>query len=161
MDGLGPDGVLRHDVPTHWVMRALLICGGVAILALTGHELWRAVWPPNLMSLPFLAIIIGAALVGLPMIGAGLFAPSVVWLVSPGLVEITTTSPFARKTHRIAAHQVERFDISEDTGDGVSSFKLVMTCADGTKFPSRDFGSHKAADELRRQMQAILQRKPR
>jgi hypothetical protein len=161
MDGLGADGVLRHDVPTHWVMRALLICGGVAILVLTSHELFRAVWPPNLLSLPFFAIVAGAALVGFPMIGAGLLAPSVNWRVSPGLVEITTASPFARKTHRIAAHQVERFEIREDTGDGVSSFKLVMTIADGTHFPSRDFGSYAAADDLRRQMQAILHRKPR
>ncbi len=161
MDGLGPDGVLRHDVPTHWVMRALLIGGGVVILALTGQELWRAVWPPNLFSLPFLAIIVGAALVGAPMIGAGLVAPSVGWRIVPGLVEITISSPFGRKTHRIAAHQVERFDIREDTGDGVSSFRVVMTIADGSRFPSRDFGSYKAADDLCQQMQAILHRKPR
>lgn len=161
MDGLGADGVLRHGVPTHWAMRALLIGGGLLVLFLSANELWRAVWPPNLLSLPFLAIVVGAALVGLPMIGAGLLAPSVNWRVSPGLVEITTASPFARKTHRIAAHQVERFEIREDTGDGVSSFKLVMTIADGTQFPSRDFGSYTAADALRQQMQAILHRKPR
>lgn len=156
MDEIGPDGVLRHDVRTHWMMRALLAGGGLMILVLTSHELFRAVWPPNLLSLPFLAIIIGAAFVGVPMIGAALFAPSVNWRVSSGLVEITTASPFARKTHRIAAHQVERFEIREDTGDGVSSYRVVMTIADGTRFPSRDFGSHEAADRLMRQMQSIL-----
>jgi len=156
MDGLGPDGVLRHDVPTHWVMRMLLIGGGAAILALTGHELWRAVWPPNLFSLPFLAIIIGAALVGVPMIGAGLFAPSVGWAVSRGLVEITKTTPFSSRLVRIAAESVDELRVREDDNDGVPNFRVELIARDGTRYTSREFQSHDTAATLRRNIEAVL-----
>ncbi len=154
MDDTSSDGLFRHAAPTHAVMRVFLAGAGATILVLSGRELWRGVWPANLLSLPFLLILLGAIGVGGAMILAGLFGLSLTWTIGRGRVEIEATTPFGRRRHSFSRADIAGFTLSEYEGDGgPSTWKVVMTTTAGQRFESRVFQGRTPADELKRQME--------
>lgn len=78
--------VVEQPVPL--VLRLILIAIGIAAIALPASELWRAVWPFNVMSLIVGAIILGAAFVGTLFIAAGVSTGGQRWRYVPRTVLI-------------------------------------------------------------------------
>lgn len=157
MDGIGEDGLLRHSVPTHMVLRLFLIACGTFVLVLSTLELHRGVWPFNVFSLFFGAILVGAFSVGVPMILAGLIGPTLDWTVSPGRIEIVLTNPFKRWTRRITPGAVAEFSIRESEGDsGPSTWYVSLKTIENKRYESRSYGSRAAAEKLKADIERIF-----
>ena len=159
-DGIGKDGRLRHVVPTPWVMRIFLIACGLFVLGACSTQLWRGVWPATLFGLPFTAILIGAFAVGVPMILAGLLAPTVRWTVGPQRIDIALNNPFRDWGISIAPGNVASLEIFEGDGDGApSTFKVVLRTVAGKRYQTREFQNRDTAEQLRRDIERIFYRR--
>jgi hypothetical protein len=157
MDEIGRDGLLRHTVPTGMVMRVFLVAIGAFILIVSARELLRGVWPPNVFSLPFLLILVGALAVGIPVLLVGLLGPSLYWTVGPSRIDIESHNPFVRRHHTFTPASVAGFALHEYDGDGgPSHWSVVMITSAGKRFETRVFGTRKAAERLRLQMEAAF-----
>lgn len=120
MDELGTDGHLHHIVPMHTVMRVFLVIAGAVVMGLTLHELYRGVWPLNITTPFFLAIVLGAFSVGIPMVLAGFTAPSAHWIVGPGRIVIELSTPFGKRSAAIRPGHVSNFELREIDWDSTS-----------------------------------------
>lgn len=159
-DGIGTDGRLRHVVPTPWVMRIFLIACGLFVLGVSSTELWRGVWPVTLFGLPFAIILIGAFAVGIPMILAGLLAPTVRWTVGPQRIDIALANPFREWGISVAPGNVAGLEILEGDGDGApSTYKVELRTVAGKRYETREFQSRETADQLRRDIERIFYRR--
>jgi hypothetical protein len=157
MDGIGEDGLLRHSVPTHIAMRVFLIACGTSVLILSAWELHSGVWPFNIFSLFFGAILVGAFSVGIPMILFGLLGPTLDWTVAPGRIEIVLTNPFRRWVRRITPGAVAEFTIRESDGDGgPSTWYVVLKTVENKRYESRQYGSRAAAENLLADIERIF-----
>ena len=156
VEGVGSDGILRHAVPTAMGMRMFLVACGLFVLVATSLELGRAVWPPTWAGLFFTAILLGAFSVGVPMIAAGLLAPSVRWTVAPRRIDIALANPFRSWRVSLGPGGVASIAVGEDSGDGPSTFRVVLHTVEDKRYLSRDYGSREAAETLRRQMERIF-----
>jgi len=120
-------------------------------------ELWRAVWPVTLFGLPFAVILIGAFSVGIPMILAGLLAPTVRWTVAPQRIDIALNNPFRDWRISITPGKVAGLEIFEsDVDGGPSSFKVVLRTVAGRRYETREFQSRETADRLRSDIERIF-----
>lgn len=157
MDEIGPDGLLRHSVRTHMLMRVFLIASGAFVLCASAIELCRGIWPLNLLSLPFILILLGAFSVGISMMVVGLVGPSLDWTVGPGRIEIRMTNPFGRRTRIVTPIDVAQFYISENDGDGgPSAFRVIMKTTDGKRYETRQVSTRCTAQALEGQVKAIF-----
>jgi hypothetical protein len=157
MDGIGTDGRLRHVVPMPMGMRVFLVICGLVVMIPSTNELLRAVWPPSLFGLPFAVILIGSFCVGVPMILAGLLAPTTRWTVARGRIDIARTNPFRGWHISITPGAVAEFSIAEDEGDGgPSTFRVILRTVEGNRYESRVLNSRNAADRLRRDIEGIF-----
>ena len=157
MDEVGTDGRLRHVVPMRTAMRVFLVICGLLVLGLTLNELWRGLWPPSLFSLFFLIIVVGAFSVGLPMIVAGLLAPTAAWTVQSGRIDIVLHNPFRTRTVSITPGAIAAFELREIDWDGAEpTWGVVLKTVDGKRYETRDFGSVTAAETFRDRMLSVL-----
>lgn len=157
MDEVGTDGRLRHVVPMRTAMRVFLVICGLLVLGLTLNELWRGLWPPSLFSLFFLIIVVGAFSVGLPMIVAGLLAPTAAWTVQSGRIDIVLHNPFRTRTVSITPGAIAAFELREIDWDGAKpTWGVVLKTVDGKRYETRDFGSVTAAETFRDRMLSVL-----
>ncbi len=157
VDGVGSDGTLRHVVPTAMGMRIFLVACGLFVLVLSSLELWRAVWPPTLVGLFFSLILLGAFSVGVPMIVAGLLAPTLRWTVRPQRIEIALTNPFRGWRVSLGPGGVASIAVVERDGDGgPSNYRVVLRTVEGKHYETREYGSQEAAEKLRREMERIF-----
>lgn len=156
-EGIGDDGRLRHVVPTPMAMRVFLVVCGAFILLVTSAELGRGIWPISLFGLPFLLILLGAFSIGVPMILVGLLAPTARWTVAPRRIDIALANPFRGWRVSVGPGGVASIDVVEDEGDsGPSTFKVVLRTIAGQRYHSRNYGSHEAADRLRRDIERVF-----
>lgn len=155
-DGIAEDGTLRHVVPAPMGMRVFLVAAGLFVLTVSTLELWRAVWPPTLVGLFFTLILAGAFSVGVPMIVAGLLAPTLRWTVTPQRIDIALVNPFRGWRVSVGPGGVASISVIENSGDGPSTFRVVLRTVEGKRYESRDYGSHAAADKLRRDIESIF-----
>lgn len=155
-DGIGKDGTLRHVVPAPMAMRLFLVAAGLFVLTVSTLELWRAVWPPTLVGLFFTLILAGAFSVGIPMIVAGLLAPTLRWTVRLQRIDIALVNPFRGWRVSVGPGGVASISVVENGGDGPSTFRVVLRTVDGKRYETRDYGSHEAADKLRRDIEHIF-----
>jgi hypothetical protein len=161
MDGIGEDGLLRHSVPTHVILRAFLVACGAFVLVVSSLELHRGVWPFNVFSLFFGAILAGAFSVGIPMILVGLIGPTLDWTVAPGRIEIVLTNPFRRWVRRITPGAVAEFTIRESENDsGPSNWYVSLKTIDGKHYESRSYGSKAATAKLLADIRRIFYAEP-
>ncbi len=157
MDGIGSDGLLRHSVPTHMLMRLFLIACGGFVLVVTTMEFYRVLWPIHLFSLPFLIIVFGAFSVGIPMILVGLIGPTLDWTVGPGRIDILFTNPFGSRTRNFTPGSIADFTIRESDGDGgPSTWYVVLKTIEGKRYETRQYGSLEAASKLKAEIEAIF-----
>lgn len=134
----------------------LVVCGGFVLIVST-LELWRGVWPLTLFGLPFALILVGAFSVGVPIILAGLLAPTLRWTVKPGRIEIALANPFRGWRVSVGPGGVAAITVVEYDGDGGSStFKVVLRTVEGKRYETRTFGSREAADKLHRDIERIF-----
>lgn len=157
MEGVGSDGALRHVVPTPMGMRIFLVACGLFVLGVSTTELWRGVWPPTLFGLPFTIILFGAFSVGVPMILAGLLAPTLRWTVAPRRIDIALANPFRGWRVSVGPGGVASLSVIENDGDGgPSTFKVVLRTIEGKRYETREYGSREAADKLRAEIERIF-----
>lgn len=157
IEGIGTDGVLHHVVPTHMALRIFLVACGGFILVVSSVELWRGVWPLTLFGLPFTIILLGAFSVGVPMILAGLLAPTLRWTVRPQRIDIALANPFRGWRISVGPGGVASISIVENEGDGgPSTFRVVLCTVEGKRYETRAYGSREAADKLRQDMERIF-----
>lgn len=156
-EGIGRDGRLRHVVPTHIAMRIFLIACGLFVLVVSSIELWRGVWPLTLLGLPFTLILLGAFSVGVPMILAGLLAPTLRWTVAPRRIDIALANPFRGWRVSVGPGGVASISVVERDGDGgPSTFRVVLRTIEGKRYETREYGSRDAADKLRRDIERVF-----
>lgn len=161
MDGIGHDGLLRHSVPTHMLMRVFLIACGAFVVGVTVLEFHRAFWPPHLFNLPFIIITMGAFSVGIPMIIAGLAGPTLDWTVSPGRIDIVLTNPFKRWIRHITPGAVAEFTIRESESDsGPSTWYVSLKTVENKRYETRAYGSRAAAENLLADIRRIFYAEP-
>ena len=157
LDETGADGRLRHTVPAHWVLRVFLVACGAFVTLVLFRELGRALWPLNVFTPFFGVIFFGGLSVGIAMIAAGLFAPTLFWTVSPGLIEIRAVNPFRAMTHRFSRADIASLAVVEQVdSDGPNTFIVRLTTAAGKRFDTRNFGSREAAERLLQRFEAAL-----
>lgn len=157
LDSTDPDGTFRHVVPASNIVRAILIVAGLFVVFISIWELWRGVWPFNFAS-PFFALLIAGALsVGIPVLGAGLFAPATTWIIRPGTIELILISPFRQEVRHLTPGAVASFDFAEhDSDSGPNTWSVVLKTATGERFETRSFGSLAAATALRDKIEAVF-----
>lgn len=157
IEGVGADGVLHHVVPTHMALRIFLVVCGAFVLIVSTLELWRGVWPLTLPGLFFTIILFGAFSVGVPMILAGLLAPTLRWTVRPQRIEIALANPFRGWRVSVGPGGVASISIVENDGDGgPSTFRVVLRTIEGKRYETREYGSREAADKLRHDIERVF-----
>ncbi|RJT37549.1 hypothetical protein D3227_18155 [Mesorhizobium waimense] len=157
MDEIGSDGRLRHDIPMHVAKRLLLGLAGLFCIAVPTWELYRGVWPPNVVSPFFLLIILGAYAVGIPIALAAVFSPAVRWIVRRSRIDIVTRNPIFLRRYHFSPDDVADFSlrmIEWDSGD--PTFRVVLTTVKGERFETRDFGTAATAEIFRDRIRSVF-----
>lgn len=162
LDSEDSDGTLHHLVPVPLLQRLLFPAAGLFVMLIAPLQLWRGLWPLNLLSPVFALLIAGAYAVGLPMALAGLASQSLRWTVRPGRIDIEMTRPFAAlTTRRFARDAVAGFDLLEREQDnGPNLWCVVLVTQSGERFASRSYGSQAAAADLRRRVETAFAPRP-
>ncbi|MCX7303653.1 MAG: hypothetical protein NTV73_04825 [Hyphomicrobiales bacterium] len=157
MDEIDSDGLLRHDMPVHPALRIAFVAIGLFVMGMPLWELGRGVWPPNVASLVFLVIIVGAWSIGLPLVVGGIFGSAASWTIGPGHIEIVTRSPFRTKKRSFVPSDVSSFDVREIVAmEGDNTWGVTMVSTSGEGFDTRQFGSRKTAEEFRDRMERLF-----
>ena len=100
---------VEHSLP--WVVRLVLIALGVAVAVLPARDLARALWPPSIMGLLFGVIVIGAALLGLLLVVAGLFGEAQRWSYPPRTIVIHRRRWRGQSQTRLMARDISAINI--------------------------------------------------
>jgi hypothetical protein len=157
MDEIGSDGILRHEIPVHPVLRLVLMAVGLFVVAISMRELHRGVWPLNITSPLFVLIIVGAFAVGVPAFLAGLTGYAMAWRVAPGRIDIDRRNPFRARRDSFTPYEIAGFAVRERTSsEGDSTWVVAMTTTGGARYETRDFGSEQTAQRFRERIETVF-----
>lgn len=152
-----PDGrtyLLPH--PT-WV-RIVLTLAGAFVLVVAPMGLWRGVWPLNVTTPFFAALLFGSMAVGAAFVSGGLLAPSVRLRFGPGRIEVDRSYPWGSSGQVIRSDEIEEFAVEEQTtSDGPNEWYAVLRLRGRPPIRSRPLGTRAAAEGQLGEFRTALQ----
>jgi hypothetical protein len=150
MSGMEEDGqtyLLPHPAFT----RVILTLAGLFALFIAPYELWRGVWPPNLLSPFFGFIMFGGMSVGAAFVWAGLAAPSGSLVFHNGRLEVHQTFLRGTRSWVIKAAAIEAVEVEESiSSDGPNDWYAVIRAVGQKPIGSRPLATREAAENLAR-----------
>ena len=151
-----PDGTTYHVPHPTYVRIILVVCGSFAVF-MALYELWPGVWPINLTTPFFAAILAGAMWVGFAFIQGGLMAPSLQLAFRSDGLEIMYHWPWRKQTRVYPPEEIVGVSIEErETSEGPNDWYAVITLMNGEKIPSRPLARKEAAEELAAKFSGLL-----
>jgi hypothetical protein len=137
-------------------LRVMLGGIGAFIACIVVKELWRAVWPPSVLTPLFLIILCGGLLIGLTLVIAMIWGPDERWVIAPGRVIITRTlRSFCSEKAYSAADILSAQVVDNPSDGGPDTFELVIRLNIGRTLRSPNFSTHGAAESARRMLLGI------
>lgn len=148
MAGMEDDGQ-TYLLPHPAFARVILTLAGLFAMFIAPYELWRGVWPPNLLSPFFGFIMLGGMSVGAAFVWAGLAAPSGRLVFHDGRLEVHQTFLRGTRSWVIKAAEIEAVEVEESvSSDGPNDWYAVIRAAARDPIRSRPLGRRAAAEEL-------------
>ena len=138
-------------------MRAILFAVGAFAIVMPTWELWRGVWPPNLMSLFFAGLIAGGWFVGFGALSAALFGASGKLVFRPGELVVHEMYLRSRRLRVFPSTSID--DISTrilNGGDGPDQWEVQIATASGEIFRSRAFETETTAQKWAQEFRRVL-----
>lgn len=138
--------VFVHEVPFPLFQRGMFLVFGLVPTILAPYELWRGIWPPNILT-PFFGLLVFVAVsLGVTMIRRAVFGASAVLEFRRNQLTVIERTPFGQTTSRfevadIADIRVVRIESSE----GPDEWAVDIVPHNGRKLASRHFGSEERA----------------
>lgn len=137
--------------------RALLTIGGLIALLAPVIELSPGVFPLNLASPVFLAIIVGTAFVGLPMVLAGAADVGQRWTLESHVLRIQFLAiAFGREVRLHRSNGVSARIAFDDEAPAHAAHRIELKDAHGKCFVSPPFRTHAEADAYLSRVKAKL-----
>jgi hypothetical protein len=153
------DEPLKIDMQVPNAVRVMFILLGVFIMGIVLWELGPGVWPPNIFSLFFLFMIVGAMTVGKPTVLAGLFGYSDLWTIEPGRITIDRRNWFKSEKFVFVPADIDRFDVIEvEAMEGDNTWKVVLWAQGWKMFETYDLQSRAGAEKMRDEILARMAR---
>ncbi|MBX3566689.1 MAG: hypothetical protein KF914_01440 [Rhizobiaceae bacterium] len=147
---------MRIETGDFAAVRVIFIAAGIFVIGIAVYELGRGVWPPNILSLFFLFMILGACTVGGPTIMGGLFGEAATWDITPGLISIALKNPFRKRVVRLTPDRVLGISVIEqDHMEGENTW-LVEVITSTERFRTPDYGSSEKAEAVRADIERIF-----
>lgn len=152
-----PDG-RTYLLPHPTSVRVVLTLAGAFVLVVAPMGLWRGVWPLNMTTPFFAALLIGSMTVGAAFVSGGLLTPSVKLRFGPGRIEVDRSYPWGSSVQVIRADEIEEFAVEEQaTSDGPDEWYAVLRFASRPPIRSRPLGTRAAAEAQLGEFQTALQ----
>jgi hypothetical protein len=145
---------LEHDVPFPLFLRLMLGGMGLFLFIVPPMELWRGIWPLNLTT-PIFGALVFAALSGAWMlIHTAAFSPATVLRFSRGILKVTEARPFGMGQRTVMAADIAAISVElQPDSDGPNTYYVNIKVRDGSAYRSRIFDTvntaHAHADQFR------------
>ena len=138
--------------------RVVLGVVGLGVAVFPVWDLWPGLASLSLVSPVFWIIGIGAAGLGLSLLAAAVFGPSVVLRVGPEGIVLRRETPFRRQTNRLPPDalgpiRVERHEWSE----GPDTWRVTVGLKGAKPFVSEDFRNAAEAEKLAARLSRALE----
>lgn len=148
---------LTIDMRVPSAIRVLTIVVGAAIISIVVWEFGPAVWPPNIATPFFLAMILAAMTVAKPTILAGLFGNSDLWTVEKGRLTIDRHNWFRTEKLVFTPSDIDQFNVVEvDAMDGANTWRVVMWVRGWRPFETYNLQTKVGAERMRDEIIARL-----
>lgn len=138
--------VFVHEVPFPLFQRGIFLVFGLVPVILAPYELWRGIWPPNILT-PFFGLLVFVAVsLGGTMIRGALFGASAVLEFRRDSLTVIERTPFGQTTsHYDAADIADIRVVRIESSEGPDEWAVTIVLYNGRKLPSRHFGSEERA----------------
>lgn len=148
---------LIYTQPFPALLRGVLALIGLLIIFFVPWNFGHLLWPPNLLTLFFGAIVLGALSVGYSFLAGGLNGPQTVFRVSAGKMVIEETTPFSSRRYDLTLADVKSTGIETRHWDNTPDTHAVrLETMDGTVFHLPERMSRKGAEDMRREILDLL-----
>jgi hypothetical protein len=146
--------VVRHKVPAGMLARLAMIAVGGALTVIGVQQALAFPYPIDLHNGLMFVTVASCLVFGVGFIHLALFAPERHWTIGRGVVEIDSDNPFRHWRQQFGRHEVEGLSVrKDDSGDGPTTWVVVLNTHAGKRFESTHMKSEEAADKLMRRMQ--------
>jgi len=152
----GGGALIVETGDSNW-LRAAFAAFGAAIIIFVIYDLGRGVWPPNVFSLFFLLMILGACTVGGPLVMGSLFGWASTWHVTPGLIAIHQKNPFQQRKLHLGPESVLDIRVVEREAMEGDNTWLVQLTTSTQRFETSDFGTREKAEDLLLQIKSAFE----
>jgi hypothetical protein len=151
------DPPLIHDVPFPNFLRIALAVIGLFIAVVPTYELWRGIWPLNLTTPFFAALLIAAWGGAYTALSTGLFAPQAKLTFQPGLLSVEEETPWGQRNRSFPVERLAAIAVQERSdSDGPSQWQVCVTTLAGENFYSRRFDTEVTAQTHAESFKAAL-----
>ena len=146
--------VLEHDVPFPLFLRIMLGGMGLFLLIVPPMELWRGIWPLNLTT-PFFGALVFAALSGAWfLLQTALFSPATRLLFRTGVMRVTEVRPYGTRHRAVPVEEIDAITVElQPDSDGPNTYHVAIKVKGGDVYRSRNFDTvhtaHAHADQFR------------
>ena len=148
---------LMHDIPNAPVQRVMLTLMGSFVAFMVPFDLWRGVWPFNILTPIFAILILLGMGLGAVFIYAGLFSPALEYEMTPR--GILVRSKFLRGSSEIfhTVNDITGITIEKDSNtDGPDDWYAVIGVRGRKALRSRPFGSEMTAQSFAKEFTEAL-----
>jgi hypothetical protein len=154
---MGEPDVLLHDVPFPKLLRIGLCIVGVVVAVLATSELGRGVWPLNVTSPFFAAMIVASWAIAFAAISSGLFTPPRVLEFRHG--QLTVCETLFRTTKRTTYAVTDLVALAckiQESSDGPDMHYVEITTTSGDILKSRMFDTGETARKCEAEFRRAL-----
>jgi hypothetical protein len=158
-DGGPADGAgdLSVSQPMPWGMRVFLAAFGAAAIIFPAYDIGWAIWPPNLLTVFVLAMILVSSAIGLAFLIAAVAGEEQIWSFPPSEVVIDRKSLVRATVTRLRAGDVASLGVRHTTdSEGPDKWDVVVKTVSGLSFQTQDFLSPVGAEALAARLRAHL-----
>ena len=135
-----------HEVPFPLFQRGMFLVFGLVPTILAPYELWRGIWPPNILT-PFFGLMVFVAVsLGGTMIRSALFGASAVLEFRRNSLTVIERTPFGQTTSHFEAADIADIVVTRiESSEGPDEWNVEIALFNGRKLASRCFGSAERA----------------
>ena len=160
------------DIRFPWPVRVAMIALGLIVIGLPISELARTLWPPNILSLLAGMIILGAGVIGMLLVLAGIFGKAQRWRYPPRTVLVDLSGWRSQRQIRLTAREIAAVKVKQHThSEGPDTWRVELVRVDNasdvyagwgsplrrSRFETADFPNKEKAEAARAALAKHLQ----
>jgi hypothetical protein len=130
------------------VIRVVMLGSGVFVIAMPAYEFRHVLLQPSLVSAFFIAILIGAWSVGVPLLYAGIFGEELRWTFAGRELTLERSTLLRSRTQTLTARDIAATEVRAYEGDDETTYAVIVKTTDGELLETPRRQTRASAEEL-------------